>query len=58
MGPALRLIPGLILRLILDLVLPSQLVLYMYLTTSVRPSVYMRAQRKQVWGLTPAGSEV
>ena len=32
MGPALRLIPGLILGLILDLILHSRLVLYMYTT--------------------------
>ena len=35
MGPALRLIPGLILGLILNLVLPSQLVVYIYIYLSI-----------------------
>ena len=38
MGPALRLIPSLILRLTLDLLSPSRLVLYMYMFAQLEPA--------------------
>ena len=51
MGPALRLIPGLILRMIFDLVLPSQLVLYMYVSV-----VDQGVEKKEERGVLRVGS--